>query len=130
MRLFKYITLNIFLSFILILILLFLFKSGIIKNYIVGGPSKDFFIDLKLNFIPWLECYKLDLNFKVIQKINDEACPIFDYGKLFLMTPFNQNLKLFYLNYLPYVTILLFVFTVTFLLNPKNKLEYFGLLFF
>ena len=124
MRLFKYITLNIFLSFILILILLFLFKSGIIKNYIVGGPSKDFFIDLKLNFIPWLECYKLDLNFKVIQKINDESCPIFDYGKLFLMTPFNQNLKLFYLNYLPYVTILLFVFTVTFLLNPKNKLEY------
>ena len=66
MRLFKYIAINIFLSFILILILLFLFKSGIIKNYIVGGPSKDFFIDLKLNFIPWLECYKLDLNFEVI----------------------------------------------------------------
>ena len=71
-----------------------------------------------------LVTHLLDLNFKVIQKINDETCPIFDYGKLFLMTPFNQNLKLFYLNYLPYVTILLFVFAVTFLLNPKNKLEY------
>jgi hypothetical protein len=125
MRHFKYITLNIVLSFILILIIFFLFKSGIIKNYIVGGPSRDFFIDLKINFIPWLECYKLGPNFEVIQKIKDEACPIFDHGKLFLMIPFNQNLKLFYLNYLPYITILLFVLITTCLLNPKNKLEYF-----
>ena len=125
MRHFKYITLNIFLSFILILIIFFLFKSGLIKNYIVGGPSKDFFIDLKINFIPWLECYKLSPNFEVIQKIKDEACPIFDHGKLFLMIPFNKNLMLFYSNYLPYITILLFVLITTFLLNPKNKLEYF-----
>ncbi len=125
MRYFKYITLNIFFSFILILIIFFLFKSGLIKNYVVGGPSKDFFIDLKINFIPWLECYKLGPNFEVIQKISDEACPIFDHGKLFLMIPFNQTLKLFYLNYLPYITILLFVLITTFLLNPKNKLEYF-----
>ena len=39
--------------------------------------------------------------------------------------PYNENLKLFYLNYLPYITIILFVFTTIFLLNPKNKLEYF-----
>ncbi len=39
--------------------------------------------------------------------------------------PYNQSLKLFYLNYLPYITIILFVFTTIFLLNPKNKLEYF-----
>ena len=125
MRHFKYITLNIVLSFILILIIFFLFKSGIIKNYIVGGPSRDFFIDLKINFIPWLECYKLGPNFEVIQKIKDVECPILDHGKLFLMIPFNQNLKLFYLNYLPYITILLFVLITTCLLNPKNKLEYF-----
>jgi hypothetical protein len=91
----------------------------------VGGPSKDFFIDLKNNFIPWLECYKLGPNFEIIQKIKGEACPMFDHGKLFLMIPFNQNLKLFYLNYLPYITILLFVLITIFLLNPKNKLEYF-----
>ena len=125
MRHFKYISLNIFLFFILILIIFFLFKSGLIKNYIVGGPSKDFFIDLKNNFIPWLECYKLGPNFEIIQKIKGEACPMFDHGKLFLMIPFNQNLKLFYLNYLPYITILLFVLITIFLLNPKNKLEYF-----
>ena len=98
---FKNITLNIFLSFILILIIFFLFKSGILKNYIVGGPSKDFFIDLKNNFIPWLECYKLGPNFEVIQKIKDVTCPNFDHGKIFLIIPFDQNLKLFYLNYLP-----------------------------
>jgi hypothetical protein len=91
----------------------------------VGGPNKDFFIDLKNNFIPWLECYKLGPNFEIIQKIKGEACPMFDHGKLFLMIPFNQNLKLFYLNYLPYITILLFVLITIFLLNPKNKLEYF-----
>ena len=39
--------------------------------------------------------------------------------------PYNENLKIFYLNYLPYITIILFVFTTIFLLNPKNKLEYF-----
>ena len=98
MRHFKYISLNIFLFFILILIIFFLFKSGLIKNYIVGGPSKDFFIDLKNNFIPWLECYKLGPNFEIIQKIKGEACPMFDHGKLFLMIPFNQNLKLFSQN--------------------------------
>jgi len=41
------------------------------------------------------------------------------------LIPYNQSLKLFYLNYLPYITIILFVFTTIFLLNPKNKLEYF-----
>ena len=56
--------------------------------------------------------------------ITDESCWPLEYGKLVLLVPYNENLKLFYLNYLPYVTILLFVFTVTFLLNPKNKLEY------
>ena len=125
MRHFKYITLNIFLSFILILIIFFLFKSGIIKNYIVGGPIKDFFIDFKNGFIGYLECYKLDLNFEVIQKIKGEVCPPLEYGKLILLMPYNQSLKLFYLNYLPYITIILFVFTAIFLLNPKNKLEYF-----
>ena len=125
MRHFKYITLNIFLSFILILIIFFLFKSGIIKNYIVGGPIKDFFIDFKLGFITYLECYKLGHNFEVIQKIKGEDCPALEYGKLILLMPYNENLKLFYLNYLPYITIILFVFTTIFLLNPKNKLEYF-----
>jgi hypothetical protein len=122
---FKNIALNIFLSFILILIIFFLFKSGIIKNYIVGGPLKDFFIDFKNGFIGYLECYKLDLNFEVIQKIKGEVCPPLEYGKLILLMPYNQSLKLFYLNYLPYITIILFVFTAIFLLNPKNKLEYF-----
>ena len=122
---FKNIALNIFLSFILILIIFFLFKSGILKNYIVGGPLKGFFIDFKAGFIAYLECYKLDHNFDVVQKIKGEDCPAFEYGKLVLLMPYNENLKLFYLNYLPYITIILFVFTTIFLLNPKNKLEYF-----
>ena len=87
------------------------------KN-IVGGPSTESFADLKYNYIQWLECYRLELS--------DEICKLWpmDYGMIFLKTPFNPTLKFFYINYLPYITILLFVFTVTFLLNPKNKLEY------
>ena len=122
---FKNITLNIFLSFILIFIIFFFFQISILKNYIVGGPIKDFFIDFRVGFISYLECYKLGPNFEIIQKIKGEVCPPLEYGKLILLIPYNQSLKLFYLNYLPYITIILFVFTTIFLLNPKNKLEYF-----
>ena len=88
------------------------------KN-IVGGPYTESFSDLKYHYIQWLECYRLELN--------DEICKFWpmDYGMIFLKTPFNPTLKFFYINYLPYITILLFVFTITFLLNPKKKLEYF-----
>ena len=93
-------------------------NSGVIKN-IVGGPYTESFSDLNYHYIQWLECYRLELN--------DEICKFWpmDYGMIFLKTPFNPTLKFFYINYLPYITILLFVFTITFLLNPKKKLEYF-----
>ena len=110
---FKYISLNICLSLILTIIIFFLINSGIIKN-IVGGPFTESFSDLKYHYIQWLECYRLELN--------DEICKFWpmkygmDYGMIFLKTPFNPTLKFFYINYLPYITILLFVFTITFLL--------------
>ena len=88
------------------------------KN-IVGGPFTESFSDLKYHYIQWLECYRLELN--------DEICKFsdWDYGMIFLKIPFNPTLKFFYINHLPYITILLFVFTTTFILNPKKKLEYF-----
>jgi len=118
----KNISFNIFCSFILAFIIYFLFKNGIIKDYIVGGPIKDFFIDLRIHYIPWFECYDLGLKGEYSQLC--EAADYGGYGDVFFLIPFDQNLKLFYLNYLPYITILLFIFTITFLLNPKNKLEY------
>ena len=118
MKHFKYISLNICFALILTLIIFFLINSGLIRN-IVGGPHTEPFPDLIFNYIQWLECYRSELS--------DEVCKFWpmNYGMIFLKTPFNQTLKFFYINYLPYITILLFVFTVTFLLNPKNKLEYF-----
>ena len=79
------------------------------KN-IVGGPSTESFADLKYNYIQWLECYRLELS--------DEICKMWpmDFGMIFLKIPLNPTLKFFYINYLPYITILLFVFTITFLL--------------
>ena len=115
---FKHTIIKTLLSIFLFLIILVLFKTGLLKNYIVGGPSENYFIDLEL-YIRWWECDKIE-NF-------DETCKNFvvDYGKLFLLIPFSQSLKFFYINYLPYIIILLFVFAVTFLLNPKKKLDYF-----
>ena len=118
MKPFKYITLNIFLSLILTFIIFFLLNSGLIRN-IVGGPHTTPFIDLMHSYIKWLGCYRLELS----NEICKSAGPM-DYGMIFLKIPYNQTLKFFYINYLPYITILLFVFTTTFLLNPKKKLEY------
>ena len=117
MKPFKYIALNIFLSLVLTSIIFFLINSGLIRN-IVGGPQTTPFVDLTHNYIHWLGCYRLEFS--------SEICKFWpnDYGMIFLKTPYNQTLKIFYINYLPYITILLFVFTTTFLLNPKKKLEY------
>ena len=118
MKHFKYISLNICFALILTLIIFFLINSNFIRN-IVGGPHIEPFPDLMFNYIQWLECYRSELS--------DEVCKFWpmNYGMIFLKIPYNQTLKFFYINYLPYITILLFVFTVTFLLNPRNKLEYF-----
>ena len=119
----KYITLNIFLSLILTFIIFFLINSGLIRN-IVGGPHTTSFVDLTHHYIQWLECFRLEIS----NKICKSSWPMdygMDYGMIFLKTPYNQTLNFFYINYLPYIIILLFVFTTTFLLNPKKKLEYF-----
>ena len=47
-----------------------------------------------------------------------------NYGPIFLLLPFNLKLEIFYLNYLPYIIIALLLFSITFLISPKNKIEY------
>ena len=115
-RNFKKISFNILFSIFLLFIIYLLFNYGFIKDYLVGGPSDDFFIDLKYNYIHWLECHKF--------QIYHENCILMDYGKIFYSIPFNEKLKEFYINYIPSITIFIFVFAITFLLNPKNKIEY------
>ena len=116
----KSISFNIFTSIILTLIIFLLFKSGFIKNII--GFSIDPFIDLHINYIQWFECYRKELS--------DETCKSvhMNYGMIFFKIPFSQNLKYFYINYLPYINVALLVSTITFLLNPKNVVEYFILI--
>ena len=116
----KNISFNIFTSIILTLIILLLFKSDVIKNII--GLSIDPFIDLNFNYIQWFECFRGELSKEVCKSVH------MNYGMIFFKIPFNQTLKIFYINYLPYISILLLVFTITFLLNPKNLVEYFILI--
>ena len=46
------------------------------------------------------------------------------YGPIYLLLPFNLQLEIFYLNFLPYIIIALLSFSITFLISPKNKIEF------
>jgi len=116
---------NIFLAILLIVIINILLKSDILYDFIWGG--ENLFGDYKLN-ISWLKWNYI--GFDVLQHNNNH----FDkldivqyknhYGPIFLVLPFNFKLEFFYLNYFPYITIALLLFSITFLISPKNKLEY------
>lgn len=101
----------VFISITCIASLYILFTTNIIHKHFVGGPIENF-IDWKLN-IQWLEC-----NF---YGEDHESCK-FDsnYGNIFFVIPFNENLKIFYLKYLPSIFICLFVIIIVFLIQPDN----------
>ena len=46
------------------------------------------------------------------------------FARTFPNRPGKLWLEIFYLNYLPYITIVILLFSITFLINPKNKIEY------
>ena len=108
---------NIFLAILLIVIINILLKSDILYDFIWGG--ENLFGDYKLN-ISWLKWNYLGLD--VFQDHN--GFRKMSYAPIFLLVPFNLKLETFYLNCLPYITIALLLFSITFLINPKNKIEY------
>jgi hypothetical protein len=115
--------LNIFFSIIVICLLIFLIHSSLIDKIIWKG--ENLFGDLKIP-INWLKCKYLGFD---LYKESIKSCPNFDgvtfaYGHIFLIIPFNNILEIFYINYLPYLIIITFVFSIILIINPKTKFEY------
>jgi hypothetical protein len=109
---------NLFLAILFVVIINILLKSEILYDFI-WGTQHELFGDYKEN-ISWLKWNYLGLD--VFQDHN--GFRKINYAPIFLLVPFNLKLETFYLNYLPYITIALLLFSITFLINPKNKIEY------
>jgi hypothetical protein len=109
---------NLFLAILFVVIINILLKSEILYDFI-WGTQHELFGDYKEN-ISWLKWNYLGLD--VFQDHN--GFRKMNYAPIFLLVPFNLKLETFYLNYLPYITIALLLFSITFLINPKNKIEY------
>ena len=115
--------LNIFFIIIVIFLLIFLIHSSLIYKFI--WKVEYLFGDLKVP-INWLKCNYLGFD---LYKESIKNCPNFNdvsftYGHIFLIIPFNNILEIFYINYLPYLIIITFVFSVILIINPKTKFEY------
>jgi len=109
---------NIVFTIVFIVIVNVLLKSEILYDF-VWQHQHGLFGDYKEN-IGWLKWNYLGFN--VFQDDNDFHK--LGYGPIFLLLPFNLKLEIFYFNYLPYVTIALLLFSITFLINPKNKIQF------
>ena len=109
---------NLFLAILFVVIINILLKSDILYDFI-WGTQHELFGDYKEN-ISWLKWNYLGLD--VFQDHN--GFRKMNYAPILLLVPFNLKLETFYLNYLPYITIALLLFSITFLINPKNKIEY------
>ena len=114
---------NLFLIFIISALLIFLVQSKIIYEFIwgVGYLFGDYTV-----LISWLECNYL--GFDVYDENSTKNCPnfytIFFYGHMWLSLPFNEMLKIIYLDYVPYLTIVLFVIAITIIIKPKSSIEH------
>lgn len=118
---------QIFFISLMFIIVVFLLNSNLLGSFI--GKNEILFGDYNI-LITWLECDFLGFDVYNLESIKN--CPSFNtimlYGHIWLSIPFNETLKIFYLNYVPYLTILLFLFSLIIIVNPKSFIEYFILI--
>ncbi len=108
--------------FILIIILL---QSKILSNFVWVLP--ELFADFEAP-INWLECHNLKFNLLTLDRIDcgtGKNIGQFNYGYIFLYTPYNEFLDTFYRNYLPWILIFLFTYSTVTIIKPKNQIETF-----
>jgi len=102
---------------------IYLLNSNFLSEIIWKNPY--LFGDYKI-ILSWLECNYLGFDVYKIDSIKN--CPnyyrVLLYGHIWLSVPFNSFLKIFYLNYLPYLTIALFLLSTVIIINPKSFTEY------
>ena len=101
-------------AFLLMIIFL---KSSYIYNFV--WPTERLFQDLIMP-VKWLECNKAGID---IFKSDLCAGGTFAYGPIFLKIPITQALKIFYINYLPYLCIFLLITFIVTSINKNNLLS-------
>ena len=114
---------NIFHSILIFLLVALLLQSKILFNFVWVGP--DLFGDFKMP-LNWLECHSLGFNLITIENIDcgtGKKISQFNYGYIFLSTPYNDTLNTFYNEYLPWILVISFIYLTLKIINPKNKLE-------
>lgn len=113
-----------FFHIIIIFILVNIALQSSFLSYFIWATHEPF-ADLKMP-INWLECHFLGFNLITTEALNCETgknISQFNYGYIFLATPYNETLDLFYRDYLPYILIFLFIFLSTKIIDPKNNFE-------
>ena len=107
-------------------LLLFVTLGFLINNEIIAQivwkfnkPFGDYFQQLI-----WLKCNYEGYDLYNKSSIECTGPVPFNYGKIFLITPYNEKLDFFYRQILPYILILIFVYQVKKIINPINKLTY------
>ena len=94
------------LSLIFIYILI---SQNYIYQFFVSNTGDGYFADWNY-FIKALEC----------EKIKSE-CGIFNYGKIFLLFPYEKNYEFFYSNLVPMILIIFFILVVFNIIEQKNN---------
>ena len=117
---------NIYLQYIFFF-LVFFTSIFLINNEIIGQiiwkfpqPFGDF-----LQQLTWLKCNYEGYDLYDIKSIECKGPVAFNYGKIFLITPYNEQLDLFYRYVFPYVLIFIFIYQVMKIIKPYNKITYF-----
>ena len=119
---------SILISSLIIFSMYFLWKSGFFYSYsffpVIFKDQFYIFADwgtmIRLNI-----CNKLGIN---VFYNNPCASGIMDYGNIFLFIPFFKFLEKFYFFYFPILAVIIFVFSVVSLIQPKNIFNYFLLI--
>lgn len=118
----KNIVIQNFFFIIIFLIVIFLINDDIIS--LIVWKFSNPFVDY-LHHITWLKCNYLGFDLFSEKSLECPGITRFNYGKIFLIIPYNELLDFFYRNYLPYILIFLFIFSIKKIINPSNKITYF-----
>ena len=100
---------KIILSVIIFILIVIVLNSNFVSLIIWKLP--ELFVDFK-GSIKWLECKSLNYNLFSDNLKNCTNIP-FNYGKIFLILPYNKFLDSFYTNYLPFCLIFFSIYFIT-----------------
>ena len=121
---------NIAISILFVFCVYFLWKLDILYSYSLRPIVSDGRLHI---FADWAYLIKLNIchNKFEINVFYNNPCVldgILDYGNIFLFFPYFESLEQFYFFYFPALIVIIFVFSIVSLIQPKNIFNYFLLI--